>query len=33
MTMEALKEYVIVKYTKYIVSEWRVCGCKYLIVN
>jgi hypothetical protein len=33
MTMEGLEEYVIVKYSEYIVFEWRVYGCRYLIAN
>jgi hypothetical protein len=31
MTTEGLDEYVIVKHNEYIISEWRVYGCRYLI--
>jgi hypothetical protein len=33
MTTEGLDEYVIVKQSEYITSEWRVYGCKYLIAG
>jgi hypothetical protein len=33
MTTEGLEEYVIVKQSEYILSEWRVYGCRYLIAS
>jgi len=33
MTTEGLEEYVIVKQSEYILSEWREYGCKYLIAS
>jgi len=33
MTTEGLEEYVIVKKNEYIIYEWRIYGCKYLIIS
>ncbi len=33
MATEGLEEYVIVKQSEYILSEWRVYGCRYLIAS
>jgi hypothetical protein len=33
MTTEGLEEYVIVKQSEYILSQWGVYGCMYLIVS
>jgi hypothetical protein len=33
MTTEGLEEYVIVKQSEYILSEWRVYGYRYLVAS
>jgi hypothetical protein len=33
MTTEGLEEYVIVKQSEHILSEWRVYDCRYLIAS
>jgi hypothetical protein len=33
MATEGLEEYVIVKQSEYILSEWRVYGCRSLIAS